>query len=437
MDEENKKSNAQKSPKTKIILVAAFLVVIGLVVAGSALFRPAQKKEPIADAPVTMALEASRVPKDSTIGIVVTYGDAEGSEWKDAANGALVAAKRFELGGTNIAVETRDDRGTVDGARAAVEDLKKSNVSGIVIASSGDHVSGALDEAQKSGLPVILPYYNGPLAQYSDMYRTGASNKDVASTLNKIVQPATNPILLNAGGEPLEGLTAGVVREVGASEDLSTVAKSIQSLASTDREFPIDAVVVNGTAQRQAQLVAQLQKAKIGLPIALTPQATSPVFAKTMIAENASLSNELASAGSQSFDDAALSKGASGQAMNSYLTVVQQMATDEDTLSLAGDRPFGEVAPLADSRAHDAVVAMVRAIDDARNTQPQKVAKNLHGLSLGVDDGLTQDALKFDSEEAFAGQTKELRLTNQDLGLRSMNTKDGSANQWFAVTAPQ
>lgn len=437
MEEENKKSVASRSPKTKIILVAAFLVVIGLVVAGSALFRPSEKKEPIADPPVTMALEASRVPKDATIGIVVTYGDSEGSEWRDSANGALVAAKRFELGGTSIAIETRDDRGTVDGARAAVEDLKKSNVSGIVLASSGSHVSGALDEAQKSGIPVVLPYYSGPLAQYSDVYRTSASNKDVASALNKIVQPATNPLLLNAGGQTLEGLTAGQVRDVGASEDLGAVARSVHSLASSDRDFPIDSVVINGTAQRQAQLVAALQKAKIGIPIALSPQATSPVFAQSLLAENASLSSELTSVGSQSFDDAALSSGASGQAMNSYLSVLQQMAADEDSLSLAGDRPFGEVAPVADSRAHDAVVAMVRAIEDARSTQPQKVAKNLHGLSLGIDDGLTQGTLEFSSEEAFAGQPKELRLANQDLGLRSMNATDGSAKQWFAVTAAQ
>lgn len=436
-EEETTKSKSRKSPKAKIIFAAAFLVVIALLVAGGAIFRPAQNNEPIADAPVTMALETSRVPEDATIGVIVTYGDAEGSEWKDAANGALVAAKRFELGGTTIAVETRDDRGTVDGARAAVEELVKSNVSGIVVASAGEHVSGALEESQKVGIPVALPYYNGALQQYSDVYRTTASNQNVVAALNESVQPAANPMVLNAGASPLEGLTAGQVREVGATEDLSAVVKSVRSLASTNRDFPIDAVVVNGTAERQAQLVAELQKAKVSLPIALSPQATSPAFAQSMVAENASLSNELASVGGHSFDDAALRPGAAGQAMNSYLAVLQQMSADKENFSLAGDRVFREVAPVADARAHDAVVALVRAIDEARSTQPQKVGKNLHGLVLGVEDGLTNGTLNFGNHEAFAGQAIELRLSNQNLGLRSTNEKDESAGQWFAVTTAE
>ncbi|WP_159613735.1 ABC transporter substrate-binding protein [Glutamicibacter sp. JC586] len=433
MERQHKKKSSRTSPKAKLILGAAFLIVIGLVVAGSALFRPSQRQEPISAAPITLALEASRVPKDASIGLVVSYGDSAGSEWKDAANGALVAAKRFELGGTAVSVETRDDRGTDEGAREAVEELKNSNVSGIIIASSGEHVSAALDEAQKSGIPVVLPYYTGSIDQYSDVYRTTASNAAVANKLNHVVQPATNPMLLNAGGQPLDGLTAGQVREVGSSEDLGELAKALKSLAAAERSFPIDAVVINGTARRQAQLVTALQKAKVDLPIALSSEATSPVFATSMVAENASLSNELATVGSQSFDDAALDAGASGQAMNSYLAVLQQMASNEETLSLAGDRPFADVAPVADSRAHDAVVALVRAIEDAHSTQPQKVAKNLRGLSLDTGEGLAHGTLDFDTSEAFTDQPQELRLSNQDLGLRTVNSTDGSAQQWFAV----
>ncbi|UTT39957.1 ABC transporter substrate-binding protein [Glutamicibacter mishrai] len=427
-------AKTRKSPKSKIVLAAVFLVLIALLVAGGSVFRPTPKNEPIADAPVTMALKTSQVPKDASLGVIVTYGDAEGSGWKDAANGALVATKRFELGGTAIALETRDDHGTKDGARAAVEELAKSKVSGIVIASAGEHVSAALEEAQKAGIPVVLPYDNGALQQYSDVYRTGPSNQDVVAALNETVKPAANPMVLNVGATALEGLTAGQMRDIGAAEDLGSVVKSVQSLASTDRGYPVDAVVINGTAQRQAQLVAELQKAKVSLPIALSPQATSPVFTQTMVAENASLSNELASVGSQSFDDAALSPGTAGQAMNSYLAVLQQMAADKDTLSLAGDREFSEVASVADARAHDAVIALVRAVDEARSTQPQKVSKNLRGLVLGVDDGLTHGTLDFGNEEAFTGDTKELRLSNQDLGLRSTNQPGGSTAQWFAVS---
>ena len=81
-----------------------------------------------------------------------------GSEYNRAAQGAIVAAQRFAQGGAAVALSAQNDRGTEDGARAAVRALAGQGVSGVVVATTGPQARAAAKAAEELGLPAILPY---------------------------------------------------------------------------------------------------------------------------------------------------------------------------------------------------------------------------------------------------------------------------------------
>ena len=119
---------------------------------------PEETGRPVSPPAVELAPEG--VPEDVSIGVVVSLTSApgEGAQWNEAAEGARVAAYRYGLGDVDVSLVPRDDQGTADGADAAVRELAEEGVSGIVMATEGKHVTGALDAASELGVPVLLPY---------------------------------------------------------------------------------------------------------------------------------------------------------------------------------------------------------------------------------------------------------------------------------------
>ena len=85
-------------------------------------------------------------------------GQPAGHGVDQTAEGTQVAAYRLDLGGQPVTLEVADDQGTEDGARAAVEQLVNARVSGIVAATTGDHVLPALADAAAADTAVLLPY---------------------------------------------------------------------------------------------------------------------------------------------------------------------------------------------------------------------------------------------------------------------------------------
>ena len=90
--------------------------------------------------------------------VSATSAPAQGTEWRHAAEGAQLAASRFARGGTTITLVPVNDKGTADGAIAAIQPLADKKVAGIVLATSGSHTRDALQEAAERDLPVLLPY---------------------------------------------------------------------------------------------------------------------------------------------------------------------------------------------------------------------------------------------------------------------------------------
>ena len=66
------------------------------------------------------------LPGPLTIGVeyTLTGPPGEGAEWRDAAQGAVVAARRFALGGTTVTLVGVNDKGTSAGATSAVKAVR-------------------------------------------------------------------------------------------------------------------------------------------------------------------------------------------------------------------------------------------------------------------------------------------------------------------------
>lgn len=455
-------ARTRKRRRTAIIVAVAVLVVAAIVTAVLAVRVAASTPAEAVSATAPVPISVAHVPDGTKIGVVVTLGDGEGAQWDDAAQGALVAQRRLELGGTDVQLVTKNDGGSVDGARKAVEALAADGVSGIVVATSGDHVRGAVTAAADADIPVVAPYAAGG----DDAWSTAPSTESVAAALQDALGDAASPLLVDLGGGAPSGVRFAHVLDATSAPDLGALATTIAQrtgaaagstdAATTDGQDGTaqagttqgsatqdgaqqaapdsDAVVVSGPAGRQGALVAALQEANVTAPVVLTPEATSPSFAAALAQAGGSLSGTFRTVGVETDDARALSSNAEGRAMSAFLGGVRVLADDADAKNLTGDRSFASVAPVADARSHDAVVALVTAVGSARSTDVSKVSDALARLDLGADDGLAGPALDFGARQALGDRAGVLAASAQDLGLRPATADDGAtpALVWFS-----
>jgi hypothetical protein len=436
-----------RGPRQPLAIVALAVLVIAVVLA--VVVFVVDRNTPAAEAvpaTVPVPIRVAHVPDGTKIGVVVTLGDGEGSEWDEAAQGALVAAKRLTLGGTDVELVTRNDGGSTSGAKRAVQQLADAGVAGIVVASSGAHVSAALDAASEAGVPVVLPYAGGGDGSWS----TAPSPSSVSAAMQRAIRGADAPLLVDLGGGAPSGIRFAHVVTADSAADDSALATTVAertgatststdpsadaTAAPTDgapAEPDSDAVVVSGSAARQGAFVAALQSADVTVPVVLTPQATSPAFGTALAAADGSLSGTFVSAGVATDDARALTSDAQGRAMSAFLGGVRVLADDADAQNLTADQPFSAVAWAADSRSHDAVVALVRAVGAARSDEPSAVADSLSALRLDAGDGIAGPALDFRQQQALRTDATVLAASSQTLGLRPTTTEPASALVWF------
>lgn len=435
-----------RRPRQPLVIVAIAVLVIAAVLA--VVVFVIDRNTPAAEAvpaTVPVPIRVAHVPDGTKIGVVVTLGDGEGSEWDEAAQGALVAERRLTLGGTDVEIVTRNDGGSAGGGERAVQALVDSGVSGIVVASSGAHVSGALEAAADAGVPVVLPY----APSGSDSWSTAPSSASTTAAMEQALRGATSPLLVDLGGGAPSGLeVAHVITADDAADDTAlattvaertgaaTAAASATPAAGAEPEeapAPVDsdAVVVSGPAARQGAFVAALQSADVTVPVVLTPQATSPAFGTALADANGSLSGTFVSAGVATDDARALTSDEQGRAMSAFLGGVRVLADDADAQNLTDDQPFSAVAWAADSRSHDAVVALVRAVGAARSDAPDEVSDALSALRLDAGDGIAGPALDFRQQQALRADATVLAASAQRLGLRPTTAEPIASLVWF------
>lgn len=397
-----------------------------------------QSKNPGTPArPAAVALEATDLPEGTTrIGVVLSLVSApdEGSQWLKSAEGAQVAAYRFGLGDADVEIVPADDRGTTEGARRAVQDLAGDGVAGIVLGTSGSHVVGALEAAAAASLPVVMPYGTPPSVDGSDAWSTGPDTATVASSIARALDQSgsRSPALVDAGGGDIPQIDTAAEIPLGEGDRARNVASRLAGFADSGR---IDSVVVSGPASQQATLVAALQGFAVDVPVFLTPDALSPVLAVDLADQGGSLSDDLVTVGDRATDVAALQATAEGRNVAAYFAGLRAAASDEGVEDYFDAKRFSTVADAADLRSHDAVVALVRAVEAAGSTDPSAVSASLGGMQLTSQEGLAGSDLDFSSPSALDRRAVvPLQATTQDPGLRP-KTGGGAGPRlfWFAV----
>lgn len=436
--------------RRRTVLISSAAVLVVVLAAALVFFVVRSASAPVgspAPGAASIALSADGVPDDAKIGVIVTLGTAPagGVEWRDAAEGVTVAAHRFERGDTAITVVAANDGGTADGARAAVRDLLAQKVSGIVVATDGDQVAGAIAEAEAAKVPLVLPYLTGDVDLGDTAWRTSPAAADYGAALTSALGDATAPLLIDAGGGVPPGLRIRAQERFDPVGDTAAFAHAVafrtgDEKRENDDGTPVavpahdrvDAIVVSGCPVLQSAAVRALQQARVSVPVVLTPQATSPAFGVGLQRDGGSTAGTLLTVGPDSGDARALQGGDPGRRMSAYLAAIRDAAASDGTTTLFHDRPFTTVAALADVRAHDAAVALIRAIAAAHSTDPAEVRTALAALKLGAADGIAGDDLDFTGRHASAAPTQTLHMAAQPLGLRPAPPSGPAPVLWFS-----
>ncbi|HEY9293152.1 MAG TPA: ABC transporter substrate-binding protein [Microlunatus sp.] len=422
--------------RTWIIVAVAVVVVLGGAGAGFGVWRSQQEQKPVTQPAVAdpVAISVPDAPRKLTVGVLITLSaqPGQGSEWKSAADGARVAARRLAMGGVQVELKTVDDKGTTKGAEQAVKELADEGASGAVVATSGSHVKGAVEAAQQAGLPLVMPYESDPELAGDLAWATGPTDPTVGQALATALTAAKleHPLVIDAGSGVPDGVKATRTLSFTPGDDTASLIKQARKLAD---KSTIDTVLVSGPATAQATLVQALQGGNITVPLYLTPDATSPAFTSALVEAQGSLSTSFNSVGANFDDPAALQADAAGRAMSSFLSAVRSTAADEDQKNLTGDQPFSSVAQVADSRSHDAVIALVRAAASAKSADAVKISDAMENLKLGYDDGLAGPGLDFSRPAALDPDAVHLlRSSRQDLGFRPTDENADPRLVWFA-----
>lgn len=381
----------------------------------------------------TVALDPAGAPTKAALGVVVSLTSApgQGADWSRAAEGAAVAAERFRLGGHDITLVAQNDKGTAEGAQAAVDALIKQRVSGIVMATEGSHLTRALQTAVAADIPVVLPYAATDEPQ-DGAWSTAPDSDQVGAVLAARLeaQGLRNPIVVQAGGEVPSEIATAASLTYRPGSDPARLAASVAKRARKGAR--VDSVVVTGSAEAEAKVVSALQGNDTPLPILLTPQALSPQFAVSLEDSGGSTDASLATVGTSGGDTSALEPGTAGTASATFYAALRLVAGDRAQKDFFDGLPFSAVAYAADARSHDAVVALVSAMAVARSTEAVDVGEALSGLALTSTDGLAGPDLDFGNTPVISSKdVTALQSTSQDPGVRPTSATTPQIF-WFA-----
>lgn len=410
------------------IPLAIIAVITAIVIAGIHSYTTTTKDNAVA-VTVPVELKASGTTKGSSIGMILTIGNeaAEGSQWNQAASGAQVASERFARGGADIKLVTEDDKGTDDGAKQAVQALAEKNVSGIIVATSGPHVQAAIDAASTLKIPVILPYSQA----VGDSWSLQPSSSAVTDKVRSATSKTSRVIRLDQQGfvgidTPAEN-TITVTAETDTNQLAQNLAKQTKDAAKSY------AIVINADAYLQGRLMHSIQSNAVNAQVYLSFEATSPAFSQALMKDQQVSTIDAQSPGIATGDSVALRPDGQGRSMSAYLQTVKILSDSDQGTNALGDQKFKDVAGAADSRAHDAFVALVRAMEKADSQDSQKVHDAMSTMTLSASDGITGPAYNFAQQQVpQESSTTMLSATIGDIEMRGSATDTTPIVVWFA-----
>ncbi|MEV7971616.1 ABC transporter substrate-binding protein [Cellulomonas sp. NPDC089187] len=384
---------------------------------------------PVAEAMQPDLSMSAQVDGPIRIGVLVPPVEGIGSEFRPLVEGARVAAYRFELGGAEVEFTVALDDGTEAGAQAAMKALLDDDVAGVVLASTGDHTASAVRAARQASTAVVLPYGG---AEGEGVWSLAPSDEAVVTQIEAALAEADaeRPYLATADGREQLDLHATHAGVLGASE---AMAQEIVALLES-RE--VDSVVIDGSAQEQADLVVALQ-GLLGsrqLPVVLTPEALTTDFGDRLTAAGTT-AGWLFSVGTDTDDHVALTESEAGQNAAVFFSALRLASGDVNCVNIYGDDSCAAGITRGDVASHDATVALIRAVEAAASTDPAAVRTALSGLDLAHADGVVGPDLDFGQGQTLADEdVAVLHASTSDPGLRPADASGDPAATlfWFA-----
>lgn len=396
--------------------------------------------------PAAVAVKLADLPHQVHIGVLFsgTSPAGQGADVAGLAAGVIVAKYRLAAGGNGITLDLYDDHGSAAEALHGLASFVKSKVSGVVAATYGDHLDPMLKAAARQHLPVVLPYEQRDVAGATSSWYLAASAGAVASSLSALLvsQGMRAPYVLTGDGRQAEAV--GLAAMSSAISSSAPIADQVAPVVKAAKAHQVDSVVVAASPQTQANVVAQLQGSVPDLRVVLSPEATRPMFGQVLSAQlaqdgTATTSGDFLSVGLPTVDATGLGKGSAAAAVGAFLSglslaagipSVKSMLLPKLSFSKSG-------AATADAASHDALLALVFAVQRARSADPEQVMAALSRLKVRTGEGLaTTAALDFSSHRPVGrDQLVPLQSTAQASGQRAGIVEPLLPLSWFAIPA--
>lgn len=416
----------------KIATWAAPLITLTLILALvlAAINKHQETEQDIAVAvSVPMELTSTSTVDGLSLGLIVSVGDnsTEGSQWAKAAAGAQVAVERLNRTGRNITLITQNDQGTPEGSQKAVQALIDQQVSGIIIASSGPHLAQGIDAAQEAGIPLIMPYQetNG------QAWSLAPSQTQITQQAQSFARGSTRIYLIQQEGRSTPYPAHEAHTYTPGADPHQILGPIADYVNHDDNKNGTYSIILDADTYTLATLITAIQESGIHANILLSPDATSPVLSEALTNNDPAATVTLtASTIGHNIDDAvALQATPEGRSMSAYLQMVKVMGASSAP-ALYNDQPFADLAHSADARAHDSVIAFVKAAEKAQDKTPQGITQALNSLTLAPADGITAPSYDFSTPQAANAPVSVLHPSIGNLNLRTSSQSQRIV--WFA-----
>lgn len=317
------------------------------------------------------------VPQNLKIGVVVSYTEnpAEGSGWDGNGEAITVAKWRLAQSGTVVDTLVVSDKGSNEGAVAAVQELVEAKVSAIVALTRGPHTGALATAASKAGLPIVLPYENTPQTPVKHAWYGIEPLSAWGQRLGERTKALGCAPLVSVGRAP-DGLN------VDGSATGKDIAKGINDFLGDSAH---GCVVVDGPGTHVASQVRLLRAKGIRVPVIVGSGGANSEFMSTITQTNPN-EGMIYSLGTPTV--------AHGAAWVGFDQARSLAASDDSVVSLRGENPFAERAQLSDAVSYEAFMALVRASAQASSSDPNKVGEALARLRVPASqtvDGVERD----------------------------------------------
>lgn len=226
--------------------------------------------------------------KKLTVGVVISSAGT-GKDFQQLANGSRVVPAL--VGSDDVEVKVEDDRGTPEGAAAAVAKLKDEGAAAIVYGSVGPSVDPGIKAAAAAGLPVVIAYDGTPalLQDNPNAFSVALQTPDVAEKMvgfgideRKYSKPAIlwdrDTAYGQAGAQAIRDALAKRGRTPVFDAGFGIAEPTLRPLAVQTGTTDPDAIFVMGDSTSAYRMINELHVTGTGAQMFISPFAATPTL---------------------------------------------------------------------------------------------------------------------------------------------------------------